>query len=287
MNASRNILPSKMMHLSDYMQKIGAMIDEDRLPHAIIVEAKNAVDAQNYVHYCANRILKVAEALNHPDFFSISPTGKSNTIKIESVRELIDVIQKTPHEGHKKVAAIFNAHRLHSNAAEAMLKILEEPPEDTVLLLTTPSKTLLLATIISRCALHHLSGNAEVALPLDFQAWLDQWVLFLKKLQADPTNVHPLELFDLVTELSQREEALEEEHGRNHGENRFIGDIDQRLLQEITESVWNVFRCQLPPYRLEQLMKIITEASYILIYNGRFSHVVESVLLQLYRELHP
>ena len=160
--------------LNSYTQKTVGMVAENRLPHAIIAETENMADALFYVTSCARAILKTDHLENHPDFFTVSPVGKINIIKIEAIRELIDRVQKTPNAGEQKVFVIFEAHRLNKNAANALLKTLEEPPADTTLFLTTHSKNFLLPTIISRCALHHLPENPVAILPPEFAEWLDQ-----------------------------------------------------------------------------------------------------------------
>jgi DNA polymerase III subunit delta' len=85
----------------------------------------------------------------HPDV-SVIENG-SEDIKIESIRELQRLINYRPYEGRKKVFIIDNAHRLTAEAANAILKILEEPPQNSVLLLITDKPGLLFKTVISRC----------------------------------------------------------------------------------------------------------------------------------------
>lgn len=90
------------------------------------------------------------EQNQHPDVHLIDDRD-SNSIKIEDIRTLQKNINLRPYEGRKKVFIIDNAHNLTSEAANALLKILEEPPKDSLLILVSSKITLLFKTIVSRC----------------------------------------------------------------------------------------------------------------------------------------
>jgi DNA polymerase-3 subunit delta' len=85
----------------------------------------------------------------HPDVLRVAPAGLQ--IKIEQVRELCQSLIMKPYEARVRVALIADAHRLNPAAGNALLKMLEEPPERTVLILTAPQTADLLPTIVSRC----------------------------------------------------------------------------------------------------------------------------------------
>jgi replication-associated recombination protein RarA len=217
---------------------------------------------------------------NHPDFFTLSPTGKINVIKIEAVRELIDRIQKTPNVGDQKVFVIFEAHRLNKNAANALLKTLEEPPADTTLFLTTYSKNVLLPTIISRCALHRLPENPIAILPPELAEWLDQLEAFLQKISSNCDATQVLEVFSLLEMLSQNLEQLTSDDGE--AKHPSMKDIQRILLATVTEKIWNIFHSKIPAYAVERMVKIISKSSSLLAVNGRFLHVIESIHYQMY-----
>jgi DNA polymerase-3 subunit delta' len=265
--------------LPSYAQQTIDAIAENRLPHAIIVETENTTDALFYVTSCAKAILKTDCAENHPDFFTLSPTGKINVIKIEAIRELIDCVQKTPNAGEQKVFVIFEAHRLNKNAANALLKTLEEPPVDTTLFLTTHSRNVLLPMIISRCLLHHLPENPVAILPQALMEWLNRLEIFLQKL-SDRNTTNVLEVFALLEMLSQNIEKLATDDGET--KNASIKDIQRILLETIEEKVWNIFHSKIPAYAVKHMIKIISQSSSLLAVNGGFLHVIESILLQIY-----
>jgi DNA polymerase-3 subunit delta' len=75
----------------------------------------------------------------------------SNGIKIESIRQLQRDISLKPYEGKRKVFIIDNAHKLTAEAQSAVLKILEEPPKGSLIILLSDKPALLFKTIVSRC----------------------------------------------------------------------------------------------------------------------------------------
>jgi DNA polymerase-3 subunit delta' len=80
-----------------------------------------------------------------------SDAGGSDAIKIGHIRQLQKDISLKPYEGKKKVFIIDDAHNLTQAASGALLKILEEPPQDSLIILISNKPILLFKTIISRC----------------------------------------------------------------------------------------------------------------------------------------
>ena len=91
------------------------------------------------------------KAGTHPDLIYLTPEEKGKAIKIDQVRELIEYSSKTSQIGGYKVVIINPADALNINAANALLKCLEEPTSNTLLLLVTDTPQSLMATIRSRC----------------------------------------------------------------------------------------------------------------------------------------
>ena len=110
---------------------------------------------------------KRVKGRNHPDVTWLLPEDEqvqrglagrsdfdhtpSRDIRIEQVRALGERLSFRPLEAKHKVALIVNAHAMNASAQNALLKTLEEPPRDTVLLLVTSAIDKLLPTIRSRC----------------------------------------------------------------------------------------------------------------------------------------
>lgn len=88
---------------------------------------------------------------NHPDILRIEAEEGSKNIKIDQIRHLSEFVIRSSHSGGVKMAIIRDAHLLNSNAANALLKTLEEPNDNTHVLLVSDHPGRLVATIRSRC----------------------------------------------------------------------------------------------------------------------------------------
>lgn len=86
---------------------------------------------------------------NHPDVIQIAPEGAY--IRIGQIRSLCNTLSMKPYESGFRIVIIANAHRMNIEAGNALLKVLEEPPAKTILVLTAASLSELLPTIVSRC----------------------------------------------------------------------------------------------------------------------------------------
>ena len=86
---------------------------------------------------------------NHPDFLQILPSGAA--IKIDQVREVKKALSYPPLEGGFRVVLLAEVHTMRREAANSMLKTLEEPPEKSIFILTGDETGGILPTIISRC----------------------------------------------------------------------------------------------------------------------------------------
>lgn len=100
-------------------------------------------------------VARLVSAQSHPDLLVLErlvENGKvKKSISVDQARELPEFFSKSPSQAKARVAIIDAADDLNVNAANALLKILEEPPEHGVLLMVAHSPGRLLATIRSRC----------------------------------------------------------------------------------------------------------------------------------------
>jgi DNA polymerase III subunit delta' len=85
----------------------------------------------------------------HPDIPLIEP--QTNLLRIDQIRELLATLSMKPFSARHRVVIIAEAHCMNPEAANALLKMLEEPPARTMLILTALQKSDLLPTIVSRC----------------------------------------------------------------------------------------------------------------------------------------
>ena len=86
----------------------------------------------------------------------------NNWIGIDKVRELEQWASRKPHSSKFKSAIIYEAEKLTHQAQNALLKTLEEPPKNTLIILTAPQETFLLPTIVSRCKVIKLKSEAQI-----------------------------------------------------------------------------------------------------------------------------
>jgi len=98
---------------------------------------------------CICRSCRKILSHNHPDILHIEPTGA--IIKIAQIRSLCHTLTMKPFEARLRVVVISRAQAMNPEAANALLKALEEPPASTMLILTAEQRSDLLPTIVSRC----------------------------------------------------------------------------------------------------------------------------------------
>jgi DNA polymerase-3 subunit delta' len=93
-------------------------------------------------------------------------------ISVDQMRDLMQQIQLKPSEAGYKISIISAADRLNTQAANAFLKTLEEPPQKSVLILLSTEPQRLLPTILSRCLRLNFFGDGLNALAADQAEWL-------------------------------------------------------------------------------------------------------------------
>jgi DNA polymerase-3 subunit delta' len=126
---------------------------EGHLGHAYLISGSPGFGVQEFANELAALFLGSGEinVEKDPDFHAIEPESKSRKLLIEQVRDLEHAIHRKPERGSHKVAVVRDADRLMPHAANAFLKTLEEPPDGSLLILTTQLPEAILETIRSRC----------------------------------------------------------------------------------------------------------------------------------------
>lgn len=151
---------------------------------ALLCEQPQAGQACNACQAC-----RWVAAGNHPDFRRVRPEAlalqegeatedseaqtkktPSREIRVEQIRALSGWFTTATHRGGWRVAVIYPAQAMNLITANALLKVLEEPPANTVFLLTTDAPDRLLPTIVSRCRRLPL----PVPTPVQATAWLQE-----------------------------------------------------------------------------------------------------------------
>lgn len=232
-------------HQKDLLQRA---VSTGRLSHAYLFEGPEGIGkrlmalALAKMIFCAHGsgcgdcpACQKIDHHNHPDLHLISPDGAY--IKIEQIRSIQKELSFRPLEAPRKVCLIDGAEKLNPAAGNALLKTLEEPRDQTLLILLTPSPDAVLPTIRSRCQrlpfsriprqqlqdvladqlnidetqAHILSalseGSFKKALGKDRELYLQYRRELLKTLSGlSPASVIPL--LDLAQKLADEKERL-------------------------------------------------------------------------------
>ena len=142
---------------------------------------------------------------NHPDLGQLSREGK--TIGIEAIRDICNRLQGSAQLGRGKVVIIPDAERMTESAANALLKTLEEPAGDSLLLLIASQVSRLLPTILSRCHKHVCRLPAEG----ETLSWLAEQGHQATQAQVRICQGAPLRVLDYIEQQQDgaRRELLE------------------------------------------------------------------------------
>lgn len=158
--------------------------DPARLPHALLLYGQRGLGKKDLALRLAQFLLcgdrgrdaacgrcrgcLLFRAGNHPDLLRVSPLEDSKSILVDQVREVIEFVSFKPHSATCKIVLLSPAESMNVNAANGLLKVLEEPPAGTLLILVATHLSRLPMTIRSRCS------RVAVGLPPEAEAL--QWL---------------------------------------------------------------------------------------------------------------
>ena len=169
--------------LQGAQQRLRAALAAQRLPHSLLLLSTPGLGAEQLANWITALTLcesqakrpcgvcascRLLRADSHPDSHIVRLEEDARQIKVEQVRALIESLTLKSYRGGYKVGVIEGAECLNANGANAFLKTLEEPTQNTVLIMIAKPSHRLPATIASRCLRLYLQPpSAEVAV-----AWL-------------------------------------------------------------------------------------------------------------------
>ncbi len=194
-------------------QRIQQQVEAERLPHALMLAGPPSVGKRTFARAltaqllcaapqhgiacgaCKSCLLLLAQA--HPDAHWLAPEEAGKAVKIDQVRDLVERMTQTAQQGGRKVAVIAPAEAMNRNAANALLKTLEEPSGATLLMLISDAPGRLLPTIRSRCQ------RLEFPIPArgEVVTWLQPQAASLDKLEEALAEAEgrPLQARELLT----------------------------------------------------------------------------------------
>ncbi|WP_044870237.1 DNA polymerase III subunit delta' [Pseudomonas sp. LFM046] len=157
---------------------IGKRALAERLMARLLCQNPAGLDACGQCKACL-----LLAANTHPDAFVLEPEEADKAIRVDQVRELVGFVVQTAQLGGRKVVLLEPAEAMNINASNALLKSLEEPSGDTVLLLISHQPSRLLPTIKSRCV--------QQACPLPSEAQSLTWLASALP-ETAPEQLHEL-----------------------------------------------------------------------------------------------
>ncbi|WP_415906809.1 DNA polymerase III subunit delta' [Neptuniibacter sp. QD72_48] len=141
--------------------------DQNRLPHALLIHGMPGIGKAAFATAFAQSLLcqspvqgracghckscDLNAAGSHPDLFILSPEEEGKQLKVDQVRGLGEFIYSTAQQGGYRAVVVDPADAMNIASANALLKMLEEPGADTIILLVTSKMGQVLPTIKSRC----------------------------------------------------------------------------------------------------------------------------------------
>lgn len=176
-------LNARLPWLEPMQASIRLAIENERLGHALLVQVAPGLGGDWLARWLAALVFCSAKSAKpcgectacrrvssneQPDLLHLQPIEDSKEIRIDQVRELAAELALTSHGGGRKVAIITPADKLNRNAANALLKTLEEPSGSALLVLVTGEPSRLPITVLSRCT--------RLSIPLPHTATLAAWL---------------------------------------------------------------------------------------------------------------
>lgn len=203
------LAPAAAPWLEAARTQLQAALQSGRLPHALLLLAA-AGSGESALGLWAGQLAlcdapesapcgrcpscRLFLAGNHPDFVFISFEEEAKVIKVDQIRALAGKLTLKSFRGRRKVGIIDPADRMNTQAFNALLKTLEEPPEETLLVLVASRLDRLPRTVVSRCQRLRIVGPAmDVATRwLEASEARDDWPGLLELAGGAPVRAQDL-----------------------------------------------------------------------------------------------
>jgi len=159
------------------------LLEKAEVPHLLLFTGIEGIGKKlNALAFASSWLQSRVEA----DLHLFTPEGKTGMHSIRAVKRMIDEINLTPYDSNRKAFIIADAERMLPTSANALLKTLEEPPKNTLIILVSSERQKLLSTIVSRCQEMRFCplNEQEIAHYLNTQHGVSQSLTFARQSQG-------------------------------------------------------------------------------------------------------
>ncbi len=207
---------------AELLNNLSALIENNRVPHAVIIEGGNEQKRLELATSFANAMICTADQGNkpcgmcsvckkvqcgsHPDVILIQAEDKKKTISVDVIRKMRDDAYVLPNEAERKIYIVNQAHTMQPYAQNALLKVLEEPPKYASFILLCDYHTELLQTVLSRCVVY----NIESIESDDFTQQIgDKEKELSEKISVAVSEKNELELLVITSEFEKNSDLMQ------------------------------------------------------------------------------
>lgn len=156
---------STLLGHQDQITQLKYLAQNDTLPHALLFCGPPGIGKRRVALALAQLVLskhrssgeQLLRAGTHPDLHVVSPPLDKQTISVEAIRELRKALQLKPYMSSRNVAIIHDCEQMTIQAANALLKTLEEPTDSSMLFLVSNADQRLPDTVVSRCQIFYFA----------------------------------------------------------------------------------------------------------------------------------
>lgn len=256
----------------------------ESFPHTVLFQGIEGIGKSLFAMTVAQQLVKKIKK-EDPDIHILKPDSKSRLHPIASIRSMIQEAFLPPFESPNKIFIIHEAEKMLPVSSNALLKILEEPPNHTYFILLTSEPKLLLSTIVSRCtniAFFPISDE-EVASSIVKQSQIVEAKKYavlsegsLSKayylLASVPTisieklftSNHPHEFYQLLSKVEEPSEEYTD---------LYLNRVFEELLYWIREH---------NPLKLEEAVLLIQDARFAFNHHIKLRTILENLFLSLH-----